>query len=148
MNVPPAWAIFAAAVFLPVAMFLLSERDLRTRARRTARYLDRPCAGIRWRRRFPGVPHDEIRAFLRTFADFFDLNRDCPTRFRPTDHVLDIQQAVDGGFVLGLGDALELTDWGDELLERHPHLRSAEWTDAPTLADILELTRASRRSGG
>ena len=148
MTVPPPWAIFAAAAVLPVAMFLLTEWDLRTRARRTARYLDRPCAGIYWHRRFPGVPHGEIRAFLRTFADCFDLNRDCPTRFRPADRVLDIQQAVDGGFALGLGDAIELTAWGNKLCERHPHLRSAEWADAPTLGDVLDLTRAARRSGG
>jgi hypothetical protein len=61
--------------------------------RKTRRLLDRPCAGIHWHRRFPNVPHDDVRKFLHLFTDAFYFDAVHATKFGPDDQPQEIYHA-------------------------------------------------------
>jgi hypothetical protein len=108
---------------------------------RLRRYFARPCAGIRWHRRFPNASHHDIRVFLKMFVDAFSVPEKFRSMLRPDETVIDIYNAR---YIphLVLDDNMEFEtlvtamqdDYGIDLQQ---HLR-----EDITLADIFELTRS------
>jgi len=69
-----------------IVAVLIATIPFEIRARRRLRvYWDRRCTGIRWRRRFPAVSKQEIRAFLDSFVDGFAFPRKRRLCFSPDD---------------------------------------------------------------
>jgi len=57
-------------------------------------FWQRPCTGIRWRRRFPDAPKTEIREFLDLFVDAFAFRQSRRCCFLPDDRVTDVYRAL------------------------------------------------------
>ena len=70
------------------------------------RFLDRACAGFRWRRRYPQASKSEIREFLDLFVQAFGFRRRRRLYFVPNDRVMDIYRTLYP--VRGMPDGMEL----------------------------------------
>lgn len=106
-----------------------SRRALRT-------YWERPCTGIRWRRRFPETPKQQIREFLDQFIEafgFHDCRRLC---FRPEDKVMDVYRSIHppGDIV----DSMELESFCCSLRKHYGVDVEASWHEEITLGEIYE----------
>ena len=75
----------ALGAFLVIAVIAIVLTWLVQRQRRRAlrRFWDRPCMGIRWRRRFPDAPQPELREFLTILVDAFGFDHQRRTCFSP-----------------------------------------------------------------
>ena len=101
------------------------------------RFLKRPCAGIRWHRRFPNAPHEDIRAFLQLFSRSFGFKDHQICVFRPDDRVKDVNSAFEP---LPM-DAMELEEFADEYQRRYGLDLEKVWRDNITLGEMFDLTR-------
>lgn len=110
------------------------------RRRRLLPYLERPCAGIRWHRRFPNVPLDDVRGFLSTFGTAFGFNDRQRCLFRPEDRVMDVYNAINPPHVSI--DALELEIFAQDFQQRYGINLEDCWSNDMTLGDLFERTRA------
>jgi len=139
---PTAEILFVCAMLLTATAFAMLTEMIERRQMR--REIARPCAGIRWHRRFPHAQHREIRAFLHVFADAFSIDRLHATKFTPEDDPALIWSARYSPY-LTLDDRMEM-----ELFERGMKdaygidLRTV-WRDSITLGALLPL-RSSRQS--
>jgi hypothetical protein len=125
-------------VLLAVVFATALEFAARTRLRR---YFDRPCAGIQWHRSFPDVPHDEIRAFLRMFAESFAIDVKYACRLSPVDQLKDIYLAR---YVphLTLDDHMEFESLVLNLEDRYGVKLEAVFHETLTLGELLRVSLA------
>ena len=101
-------------------------------------YWQRPCAGIYWRRRFPGAPKPEIREFLDLFVEAFGFRRTRRRCFSPDDRVVDIHRALHPpGDEF---DSLELETFCEMLEERYGVDVGKFGREDITLGEIYEQT--------
>ncbi|QDT14660.1 hypothetical protein [Alienimonas californiensis] len=140
------WFAYGAAFSAFIALSVWYETVLSQRKRAALHpYLGRSCRGIRWHRRFPGAPHDEIRRFVRGFAECFRVAPHLATQFGPDDRPFVIWDEATVGGPFALDDNEELYDWGVVLEEEYrisPELQ-ATWDERTTLADVFALTRSA-----
>ena len=109
------------------------------RRRRALRlYWDRACMGIRWRRRFPKAPKEQIREFLTIFVEAFCF-RQRRTCFSPDDRVMDVYRACypPRG---GLADAMELETLSLSFEKRYGIDLAGIWREDITLGELYERT--------
>jgi hypothetical protein len=136
ISVPIALLITAI-----LAGALTEEHELRRRALR--RYWGRGCMGIRWRRRFPDAPRNDIREFLLLFVGAFAFGQRERSCFAPDDRVLDVYRAL---YPPGAGrfqaDCMELEILTMELEEQYGLDLRSLWREDLTLGQIFEHTRA------
>ena len=127
--------LFAVAIAFAVGLHLAERARLR-------KLLDRPCAGILWHRRFPKVPHDEIRAFLKMFTDAFAFDEVHFCNFRPDEQPIEIYSAR---YVplLNADDHSEFESLADALKTTYGIDAYPVWRDGMTLGDLFELTRSN-----
>ncbi|MBM3901051.1 MAG: hypothetical protein FJ379_03005 [Verrucomicrobia bacterium] len=124
------WSVFSAGA---LATGLMAE--IRSRcALRT--YRERPCTGIRWHRRFPETPKQQIREFLDQLIEafgFHDRRRLC---FRPEDRVMDVYRSVHppGDLV----DSMELESFCRSLRNHYGVDVAASWHEEISLGEIYE----------
>lgn len=129
------WSVVSAGALATGLMAeIRSRRALRT-------YWERPCTGIRWRRRFPETPKQQIREYLDQFIEafgFHDCRRLC---FRPDDKVMDVYRSTHppGDIV----DSMELESFCRALRNRYGVDVEAPWREGITLGEIYERIHTS-----
>jgi propanediol dehydratase small subunit len=99
-------------------------------------YWVRPCAGVRWRRRFPGASANEIRKFLQTFSNPFDFHESHRLKFRPDDRVIDVYRAMYP--TTWTPDCLEVETFIWSLERQHGINIESFWNQEITLGEIFE----------
>jgi hypothetical protein len=104
------------------------------------RYYDRGCAGIRWRRRFPEAPSQEIRDFLQLFVDAFGFRSKHRLRFRPDDKLLDLYRALNPPN-WSVGDGCEFECLFDDLQEQYHVDFVPLYREDLTLGEVFLYTR-------
>jgi propanediol dehydratase small subunit len=102
-------------------------------------YWRRPCAGIRWRRRFPETPNREIREFLDMFIEAFGFQHRQRLCFRPEDRVMDVYHAI---YPPGcdIVDGMELESLCRSLRRRYGVDVAESWREDITLGELYERT--------
>jgi hypothetical protein len=123
--------VFFAAVILVLA-------DMNTR-RVMRRYVERGCAGFRWRRRFPDASKSEIREFLDIFIEAFGFKQSWRLCFKPEDRVMDVYRTLYP--VRSRADEIELEILIKDLQKRYRVDILGSWREDITLADLFTLTR-------
>ena len=128
--------IIAIVVFAAV-IFMLADMNTR---RIMSRFIERGCAGFRWRRRFPDASKTEIRDFLDIFIESFDFKQRWRLCFRPEDRVLDIYRTL---YPPGrsLADGMELESFVQDLQKRYRVDILGSWREDITLGDLFTQTR-------
>ncbi len=127
---------FGIIALLAAVIFVLSSVRQRLRMRR---YLDRACAGFRWRRRFPQASKSEIREFLDIFVEAFGFRQSWRLYFAPDDRVMDVYRAVYP--IRGTpADGMELETLGLSLEKWYGIDFLALWREDITLGEIYEQT--------
>ena len=112
----------------------------RARRKRMLVYWSRPCQGAQWRRRFPAVPHTDIRAFLTLFTDAFAFRRTRRLCFSPDDQVLVIYRTLypsPGPEI----DSMELETLVDAIQRSYCLDVVPRWREDITLGELFTLTR-------
>ncbi len=136
-----SWLVLIIVLLTGLSFAVATEFAERARLRRL---LARPCAGIRWHRRFPVAPHDDIRAFLRVFTDAFAIEGIHCTKFAPDDRPLAIYLSR---YVphLTLDDHGEFESWGKALEREYGIDLMTVWREGDvTLGELFAVTRGSR----
>ncbi|MBX3439705.1 MAG: hypothetical protein KF861_19605 [Planctomycetaceae bacterium] len=124
--------VLVSVVFAAVTDFL--ERV------RLRKLLDRPCAGIRWHRRFPDVPHAKIREFLRMFVTVFAFDERHSCKFAPDDQPMAIYQARHIPH-LTIDDDMEFESLDEMMETRYGIDLYSVWRDGITLGELFAMTR-------
>ena len=124
-------------VFIVAVVFVLADMNTR---RIMARFVERGCAGFRWRRRFPDASKTEIRDFLDIFIASFGFKQGWRLCFRPEDRVMDVYRAL---YPPGrsLADGMELESLVQDLEKRFQVDILGSWREDITLADLFTQTR-------
>jgi hypothetical protein len=126
----------AIIAFFAVVIVFLSSIQERKRLRR---FLERGCAGFRWRRRFPQASKAEIREFLDIFVEAFGFKRSWRLSFAPDDRVMDVYRTL---YSAGsLTDNMELESLVGDLQKRFGVDILGSWREDITLADLFTQTR-------
>jgi propanediol dehydratase small subunit len=136
MN-PTSDVLFVCA-FLLIAIAFATVTGV-IESRRMCREIERPCAGIRWHRRFPHATHQSIRAFLHVFADAFSVERVHATKFTPDDQPLLIWNAR---YIphLTLDDRMEMESLERGINDAYGIDLNTVWRDSMTLGELFALT--------
>lgn len=133
-------------IWVLLAIFLLLT-VLKSEGRAERQYLrelrKRPCAGIRWVRRFPDASHAEIRAFLNRFAEAFVYRTSDACRFGPDDPLLTIYH--DRFVHLTLDDYGEFESLEEMLNAGYSLSLPAVWHEKLSLGELFALTRSGGR---
>jgi propanediol dehydratase small subunit len=124
-------------LLLALLFAVVLEVTERTRLRK---FLDRPCAGIRWHRRFPTVPHNEIREFLSIFTAAFAFDEKHRGRFAPDDQLLAIYRARYVPHV-SLDDFMEFESLTESLATHYGIDLPSVWRDDLTLGELFAITQ-------
>lgn len=125
-----------AIVFFAAVIFVHAD----TNTRRLMRcFIDRGCAGFRWRRRFPEASKSEIREFLDIFIEAFGFKQSWRLCFTPEDRVLDVYRALYP--VRGTADGMEMESLVVDLEKRYHVDIFSSWREDITLADLFTKTR-------
>ena len=103
------------------------------------RFVDRGCAGFRWRRRFPDASKSEIREFLDIFIEAFGFKLSWRLCFMPEDRVLDVYRALYP--LRGTPDGMEMESVVLDLEKRYHVDMVSSWREDITLADLFAKTR-------
>jgi hypothetical protein len=123
------------ALFAVVIVFLSSIQE----RQKLRRFLERGCAGFRWRRRFPQASKAEIREFLDIFVEAFGFKRSWRLSFAPDDQVMDVYRTL---YPAGsLTDNMELESLVGDLQKRFGVDILGSWREDITLADLFTQTR-------
>jgi hypothetical protein len=126
----------AVIVFFAVVILVLGSIQERQKLRR---FLERGCAGFRWRRRFPQASKSEIREFLDIFVEAFGFRRSWRLSFAPDDRVIDVYRTL---YPAGsLTDNMELESLVGDLQKRFGVDILDSWQEDITLADLFIQTR-------
>jgi propanediol dehydratase small subunit len=129
----PSWVVFVI-LFGGTTIFVGTKAELRRRAMLKP-YWDRVCMGIRWRRRFPTSPKQEIRIFLELFVDAFAFPARRRSCFSPDDKILDVYRALyppSDSF----GDCMELETLASEIQKHYQFDLVNAWRDDMTLGEL------------
>ena len=135
-------------IWIPVALFVSAALAASTwteiRSGKALRpFWERACTGIRWRRRFPDAPKQEIREFLEIFIEAFGFHSRRRCCFSPEDRVMDVYQAIHPP---GSGvDCMELESLCSSLRKRYGIDVSASWREDITLGEIYDRTHTVAR---
>jgi hypothetical protein len=129
---------FIVIVLLAAVLSTLSFIRERKRMRR---FLDRACAGFRWRRRFPLASKSEIREFLDIFVEAFGFRRRWRLYFAPDDRVMDVYRTLYP--VHGTPDGMELESLVRDLQKRYGVDMVGSWREDITLGEIYERTHVA-----
>jgi propanediol dehydratase small subunit len=103
------------------------------------RFVERGCAGFRWRRRFPGASKSEFREFLDIFIEAFGFKQRWRLCFRPEDRVLDVYRTLYP--VRNTTDGMELESLVKDLQKRYRVDILGSWREDITLGDLFIQTR-------
>ena len=123
------------ALFAVVIVFLSSIQE----RQKLRRFLERGCAGFRWRRRFPQSSKAEIREFLDIFVEAFGFKRSWRLSFAPDDRVMDVYRTL---YSPGsLTDSMELESLVGDLQKHFGVDILGSWREDITLADLFTQTR-------
>jgi hypothetical protein len=134
-----SWIAFSIMAALVVSLCMAIEIVEQVRVRKL---LDRPCAGIRWVRRFPDAPKAEIRAFLHRFAEAFAFEERDACKFTPDEQIAAIYSArYDPLFMFD--DRMEYESLADTLKRHYAIDLHAVWRDDITLGELFTLALAS-----
>jgi hypothetical protein len=125
-----------AIAFFAAVIFVLADMNTRRMMRR---FVDRGCAGFRWRRRFPDASKSEIREFLDIFIEAFGFKQSWRLCFTPEDRVLDVYRALYP--VRGTPDGMEMESLVLDLQKRYHVDIVSSWREDITLADLFTQTR-------
>jgi propanediol dehydratase small subunit len=112
------------------------------RRRAVRPYYQRACAGIRWRRQFPGASAAEIGEFLRLFVDAFCFPRKHRLRFRPDDKIMDLYRAANPPD-WSIGDNMELEGLVDDFQDRYHVDLTPLWREDLTLGEVFSYSRST-----
>jgi len=126
-----------AIVFFAAVIFMLADMNTRRIMRR---FVERGCAGFRWRRCFPGASKSEIREFLDIFIDALGFKERWRLCFRPEDRVMDVYRALHPPG-RALADGMELESLAQDLQKRYQVDILGSWREDITLADLFTKTR-------
>jgi hypothetical protein len=105
-------------------------------------YWTRACTGAEWKRRFPLVPKDDIREFLKAFVDAFAFSRTRGLRFMPDDRVMDVYRTLYPP-KWTLADSMELESLALRFQKHYGIDLVPLWRNDLTLGDLFALTRHS-----
>jgi propanediol dehydratase small subunit len=98
-------------------------------------YRSRPCQGFAWRRVFPSSSDDEIRGFLRLFAQAFAYRDAQMLQVGPEDRVIDLYRAEHpqtGGI-----DGLELETLAAKTEKKYKIDFNAIWGESLTFGALF-----------
>jgi len=118
-----------------------SIRAWLTMKRRLRPFLSRPCTGRAWKRRFPGTPARDIRAFLHVFCAAFTFPRSRALSFLPEDRLADMYQAQNPP-EYGLPDSESLEVFAEQLAATYGLDLRSFWRDDLTLGDVFTRVHA------
>ena len=102
------------------------------------RYLDRACAGFRWRRRFPRASKSEIREFLNIFVASFGFRQRWRLYFAPDDRVMDVYHTLYSH--KPFADGMELETLVRDLQKRYQVDIVGLWREDITLGELYDKT--------
>ncbi len=142
MNSIITITILLVIVLAVMAAAIPNERESK---RRLQRYWDRVCTGVKWRRRFPNIPKEEIRRFLEAFIDGFAFKSNQRLKFDPDDKVMDVYRALYPS--TGWPDALELETFANNLQHTYGFDLSQVHDTNATLGQIFEMVRMKAQQG-
>ena len=103
-------------------------------------FLEKPCQGRAWRKRFPAAPEDQLRAFLRLQAVCFGIPEAEALHLAPEDRTLDLYCAIYPD--PGRADTMELETFHRECLKRYQKDIAELLRQGATLAEIFAFTHA------
>ena len=129
------WQILAI-VSLAILIFALMGSNER---RITRHYLERPCAGFKWKRRFPDAANNEIHSFLDVVIEAFGFEKNLRLRFAPDDQVMEIYRTLYPGRCLK--DDMELEHLVMDLEKSYRVKVVHAWHEKITLGDLFQKTR-------
>ena len=92
-----------------------------------------------WVKRFSKVPKEDIREFLKAFADGFAFDTNRRLKFEPDDKVMDVYTALYPS--TGWGDALEVETFVMIIKEKYGVDLSKVGNPDITHGQIFEMTR-------
>ena len=126
-----------AIVFFAAVIFVLADMNTR---RIMSRFIERGCAGFRWRRLFPDASKTEIRDFLDIVIESFGFKQRWRLCFRPENRVMDVYRTL---YPPGrsLADGMELESLVQDLQKRYRVDILGSWREDITLADLFTQTR-------
>jgi hypothetical protein len=133
----PTSALLIPAIIIGV----WSVRAWVTMTRRLQPFLNRPCTGRTWKRRFPRTPARDIRAFLLVFCTAFTFPRSRALSFLPEDRLADIYHAQNPP-EYGLLDSESLEVFAQQLAATYGLELRSFWRDDLTLGDVFARVRA------
>ncbi|HEX3530809.1 MAG TPA: hypothetical protein VH988_27410 [Thermoanaerobaculia bacterium] len=98
-------------------------------------FQSRGCQGKLWRREFPNVSKQEIRAFLSLFAGAFAFRQSERLKLNPNDPILAVYRAVDPH--VGTTDMLELETLAVDVEKKYGIDFDLIWSDELTLGELF-----------
>lgn len=107
--------------------------------KRLARYYSRHCTGRAWRKRFPSATKEEIRSFLRLFAEAFQLETKRALSFSPDDKVMEVYRAIYPSPIMA--DALETERLVTGCAARYSVDVAKNCGADPTLGELFDAIR-------
>jgi propanediol dehydratase small subunit len=111
--------------------------DIIFEKKRLRRYWSRTCTGTEWRKQFPNVTKDSIRAFLECFVDEFAFSSKRRLKFTPDDKIMDVYRAIYP--TKGWSDSLELETFSINLEKKYRIDLGSVLTDDLTLGQLFLL---------
>jgi len=95
----------------------------------------RTCQGVEWRKAFPDVPKQNIRAFLLLFVDAFAFKDSAKLQFNPNNKILDVYRSLYRHE--WLPDALELEMFAKLIEKTYRVSFNAVWSEHLTLGELF-----------
>lgn len=130
-----AMTFYAIAVLLVALILLTVLWHKRFGGYMPAPYRSRPCQGFAWKQHFPGSPDDEIRSFLRLFAQAFAYRDVQMLQVSPDDRLIDVYRAHHPK--IGGVDGLELETFAAETEKKYKINCSVIWSEALTFGALF-----------
>jgi len=128
------WLIYillAATLAVGITSAVMCAKSLR-------RFTSRPCAGRRWRERFPHASKDDIRSFLHFIDGAMGLGRKAFMSLQPDDRVMDIYDAIHPP-KWSVGDFMDIESlFNDCRAQYHLDLKPI-WHEDLTLAELFAV---------
>jgi len=106
-------------------------------------FQSRGCQGKSWRREFPSVSKQEIRAFLSLFAGAFAFRQSERLKLNPNDPILAVYRAV---YHRGQADMLELETLAVDVERKYGIDFALIWSERLTLGELFAYVQRLPRA--
>jgi propanediol dehydratase small subunit len=106
------------------------------------KFSERTCQGPEWRKDFPDVTKEEVRAYLLIFVRSFALREDQKLLLSPSDQLMGVYRAIYPN--KWVPDGLEVETFQREMEKYYSVDLQAIWKDNITLGEVFTHTLTAR----